>query len=420
MSEAILTFQYQLSGVMETVLKTAVIEITRLVKEGFLEEVTQSKQEVNVLRKKLQQLEQRWRDEEEDKKRKELEEKEQQKEKSERDQRGMPVRSTSAEDTMERRHSQSGLEENVIKLEKTCQLEGQRTLTERDELQKTDGHGSSSVSKQMEESEAHVVHIKEEFDDWVDLFSQGVTSTDIPIMSLSHLQRLSSHAGAWTGEPQAPEPLLGPWTSEPQAPQPLPAPWSSEPLAPPAALGTRNEQCLLQRTNKHTQGIECTVAALESSPYTSNITTTTQLRVKPYSCPHCGKSFPQLRNLKDHQKYHHTGKKAFTCTQCGKGFVYMCHLRVHMQCHTGERPFSCSQCGKSFVYLCNLKSHQQYHSGEKPYSCSQCGKSFSLQSGLKKHRVIHSAERPYNCSSCGSRFYSTADLKRHEQIHAAR
>uniref|UniRef100_A0A4W5KU21 C2H2-type domain-containing protein n=1 Tax=Hucho hucho TaxID=62062 RepID=A0A4W5KU21_9TELE len=148
-----------------------------------------------------------------------------------------------------------------------------------------------------------------------------------------------------------------------------------------------------------------------------NNNTMAPLGVKPYSCPHCEKSFPQLRNLKDHQKYHHTGKKAFTCSQCGKGFVYMCHLRVHMQCHTGERPFSCSQCGKSFVYLCNLKSHQQYHTGEKPYSCSQCGKSFSLQSGLKKHRVIHSAERPYHCMNCGNRFYSRSVLKRHKAYH---
>ena len=62
MSEAILNFQYQLSGVMETVLKTAMHEITLLVKHGFLEEVTRSKQEVDVLKERLQ----RWRDREEE------------------------------------------------------------------------------------------------------------------------------------------------------------------------------------------------------------------------------------------------------------------------------------------------------------------------------------------------------------------
>ncbi|KAJ8247722.1 hypothetical protein GJAV_G00249550 [Gymnothorax javanicus] len=57
MSDAILTFQVQLSAVMETVLKSAVYEITRLVEYNFLEEVARSKQEVDALRQRLQQSE---------------------------------------------------------------------------------------------------------------------------------------------------------------------------------------------------------------------------------------------------------------------------------------------------------------------------------------------------------------------------
>ncbi|KAG7462067.1 hypothetical protein MATL_G00198780 [Megalops atlanticus] len=60
MSEAILTFHSQLSAVMETVLKAAVYEITRLVEVSFLEEATQSRQEVEVLRERLQRSERRW------------------------------------------------------------------------------------------------------------------------------------------------------------------------------------------------------------------------------------------------------------------------------------------------------------------------------------------------------------------------
>ena len=55
MSEAlILAFQSQLSIVMETVMKTAVYEVTRLVEEGFLEEVRRRKQEVELLRLRLE------------------------------------------------------------------------------------------------------------------------------------------------------------------------------------------------------------------------------------------------------------------------------------------------------------------------------------------------------------------------------
>ncbi|KAG7214476.1 hypothetical protein INR49_022988, partial [Caranx melampygus] len=50
----IVTFQTQLSDVMETVVKTAMHEVTRLVKDGFLEEMKRRSQEVMSLRLQLQ------------------------------------------------------------------------------------------------------------------------------------------------------------------------------------------------------------------------------------------------------------------------------------------------------------------------------------------------------------------------------
>ncbi|KAM4604203.1 uncharacterized protein ACJ7VT_018772 [Polymixia lowei] len=60
----IVTFQTQLSDVMETVLKTAMYEVTRLVEDGFMEEVRRSKQEVELLRTQLQWAERKLCDEE--------------------------------------------------------------------------------------------------------------------------------------------------------------------------------------------------------------------------------------------------------------------------------------------------------------------------------------------------------------------
>ncbi|XP_059184943.1 zinc finger protein 354B [Centropristis striata] len=53
----IVTFQTQLSDVMETVVKTAMYEVTRLVEDGFLEEVQRRNREVETLRRQLQRAE---------------------------------------------------------------------------------------------------------------------------------------------------------------------------------------------------------------------------------------------------------------------------------------------------------------------------------------------------------------------------
>ncbi|XP_014065376.1 zinc finger protein 180 isoform X1 [Salmo salar] len=60
-SAAIITFQSQLSGVMETVLKSAMYEITRLVEDSFLEEVSRSREQVESLKTRLQWSENRER-----------------------------------------------------------------------------------------------------------------------------------------------------------------------------------------------------------------------------------------------------------------------------------------------------------------------------------------------------------------------
>ncbi|XP_076004001.1 uncharacterized protein LOC142996796 [Genypterus blacodes] len=58
----IVTFQTQLSDVMETVVKTAMYEVTRLVEDGLLEEVRRRRQEAMALRTQLQWAERRLSD----------------------------------------------------------------------------------------------------------------------------------------------------------------------------------------------------------------------------------------------------------------------------------------------------------------------------------------------------------------------
>lgn len=66
MAETIATFQSQLSGVMETVFKAAMYEITRLVEDGFLEEMNRCREQVESLKKRLKWSESRRKEEEGD------------------------------------------------------------------------------------------------------------------------------------------------------------------------------------------------------------------------------------------------------------------------------------------------------------------------------------------------------------------
>lgn len=59
MSESVVTFQSQLSCVMETVFKAAMYEITRLVEDSFLEEVTRCREQVDTLKRRLKWSESR-------------------------------------------------------------------------------------------------------------------------------------------------------------------------------------------------------------------------------------------------------------------------------------------------------------------------------------------------------------------------
>ncbi|TRY84721.1 hypothetical protein DNTS_001223 [Danionella cerebrum] len=103
------------------------------------------------------------------------------------------------------------------------------------------------------------------------------------------------------------------------------------------------------------------------------------------------RSMPQMLNLRVHGDIRqHSGRTAHNCSQCGKGFSHLCHLRAHQQIHSGDRQFCCSLCGRSFTKLSNLKAHRRVHTGERPYICTDCGKRFTQKCNLKRHQRIHS------------------------------
>nr|XP_043884773.1 zinc finger protein 24-like isoform X3 [Solea senegalensis] len=473
MADTVVTFQSQLSGVMETVFKAAMYEITRLVEESFLEEVTRCREQVETLKRRLRWSECRRKEREGDR-RPGLrcsdcgrvgvsdEERPRDTERSLKQesvlQEGISGSQGTEKETADHEVDESpGVQgENLDRLLKEEALHIPPETTESQErwgihLDETDTAGVPGPSKRYSDQKIPKCQVNWEagFEQRVQSEQQGhsgdpseplfqnrysmeglgdidKTGYDdanmIEMGNLDQLQGSPSHLGEelnymghYEGDVEAPE------GTEHQMYQT----GGGSPVGSPSKtnIDVGGEfSCLLINEEGYLQDPSILYSGDSGGRFQGQGFQNDQSLDGTKDIYGVSDTYSDTLNLGGRLQHQAAGRggRRHTCHQCCLSFPDSTSLKAHKQMHKGPgqgSPYSCTQCGKTFTQACNLKVHQRIHSGERPFCCSLCGRSFTKLSNLKAHRRVHTGERPYCCLACGKRFTQKCNLKRHQRIH---
>ena len=148
------------------------------------------------------------------------------------------------------------------------------------------------------------------------------------------------------------------------------------------------------------------------------------LKIRPYKCNVCEKSFPTMQKLSSHEISHNKTKSAiYTCDQCPGTFTLKESVGRHKKTvHQKILPHKCNICDKSFANMSKLKRHKISHDNTdktNSFKCKQCEKVYNISDNLRRHiRNNHEKIRNHACEKCPLTYDNSTDLNYHvDRVH---
>lgn len=127
-----------------------------------------------------------------------------------------------------------------------------------------------------------------------------------------------------------------------------------------------------------------------------------------YSCPDCGKMFPNTHYLAMHLV--NSGQKE-ACVICGAVIHRGEKMKDHMRSVHNKRMFLCADCPLMFPRGTQLAEHIVKCHKRGANTCVECGRSFPTAITLDHHARMHVVQ---TCMSCGTRFTNRSCYRRHK------
>lgn len=463
MAETIVAFQSQLSGVMETVFKATMFEITRLVEDSFLEEITHCRKQVDSLKRRLKVSESQKKQREAETRNAETQTETNVKLENEMANEVISTQTTE-EVTYEVKLSPKASRSPCARNKKLNRGKTSSDVQVSPDLDvkrdsSDDELGVPGSSNHLSDTK-YQLNWEEHFDQKPDFEQNGATDISSKSLfentynmgNLDELNNSSYEEMNITSIENTDDDLIfmgdyednvkPPTTSEQQPCQIGEShrnggTWSSSKSGAEFSGLLINEEGHLQDPNnvysnhsefhpsvseEHNQtrsmplnNISDMLGESNTNSDISHIFEMLQhqsLGIGLHTCDFCTATFPDSASLKAHKQTHKEQKRGppYLCNQRQKTASRGCSLK-------SQGPHPCGHCGKAFPSLFGLQKHKCDQTGDKPYSCAVCGNKFSRLWNLKLHQRIHTQEKPHHCTMCDKSFTRADILKVHLRTH---